>query len=345
MMDIVYLVLLQFSAREENMKRIVAIILVLVLGLSLCACKSNSGTQPGNDALAKWPEQPIEIIVPAAAGGDTDIYARLFAKYMEQDFGVSVTVANVTGGSGSIGLAQAHDAEADGYTMVFWVASSYILCSVMDLVDYDYTDMEMIGMPLTDGSNMLIASSKFKDKTLADVINDLKANPKCYTFGTMVGNLPLLAALGLEEDAGVQFTQVDAGAMSPRIKALLSGDIDFIFAPYASVKDYLTTGEMVALGVFANDRLDILPDVPTVISYGYQDSIFDKGFFAAMPKGTDTGIVKKVADEMKKICGMKEFADDIAVYNLVPDWKDATECLNYFETTSASFSKFEKYLK
>jgi len=291
-----------------------------------------------------YPTKPIEIVVPAKAGGDTDLYGRLIAQYMEKDLGVSVTVSNVVGGGGSIGSQQVHDSETDGYTMMFGVCTNVILNHIMGLVDYDYSDFEIIGIPITDKSNMLVASSEFADKSFENIVEDLKADPGCYTFGTEVGSLGLLSGLALEKDAEIEFNLVDAGTIADRITALLGGQIDFFFAPYASVKDYLKTGEMVSIALFSSEEQQTMPGVKTFESYGYKNCTFDKAFFAALPKGTDEAVVELLRNELEEICNNADFIKDLENYALVPNYLDENASAEFFERVTEQFMLFENDL-
>jgi len=318
---------------------------LLLFGVIFCLSFALFANGASEQSTAKYPSQPIQIIVPAKAGGDTDLYARLIAKHMEEDFGVTVTCVNVVGGGGSIGAQQVIDANADGYTLLFATSTNLILTNLMGVVDYDYTEFKHIGIPIMDYSQMLIADKKFAGKTFNDVVADLKANPGCYNYGTEVGSLGILSGLVLESAAGVSFNLVDTGTMADRIAAMLAGKIDMFFGPYSSLKDYIANGDFIPLALFSSvEQPELLPGVKTFEELGYKGCTFNKAFNLSVNKKTSDEIVDILRSELKKICESKSFADELAAYGIVPQYRGEAETNEFFETTTAQFKPFESQL-
>lgn len=331
-------------------KALALLSLVMVVMMATgCSGQTKAESKPEEPAVeteqqtakeqVSWPEKPITVVVPAGAGGDTDSYARIFGQYLEAELGQPVVISNVGGAGGTVGTRQVKDAEADGYTAVFYHGSA-LLNSIVGLADFDVRmDMQIANIPIKDNTQMLFADAK-KFSSLQDVIDQCKAEPGSVVFGRETGTQAHLVALALEDAADIEFNQVDiAAGFSNLIAALMGGQIDVFFMTYGSAQDYINSGDIVPLGVFSEERATSLPDVPTFKEQGL-DLVFEKFFFYGFPKDTPEEIVEKFNNAVEKVTALPECQADIAKFGLVPQYMNQSDTADYFNMMYEFYSKY-----
>lgn len=270
------------------------------IGFTLMAATLAVSMGASAQSDVKWPTKPVQIIVPAGAGGDTDFNARAMARFFEKITGKSMIVTNVNGGSGSIGTSQVKDAKPDGNTLLFAHTGLLIVNEVSGLNNYSYEAFDVSCIPAVDKGNVLVAGKKSGLKTVQDVIARAKAKPNTVVYGTEMGGFSHLQGLAFQKLAGIQLKIVDTGSASDKITALLGGRIDLGSITFGAVKDYATTGDMNIVGQYPSERNPLLGDIKTFKEQGVNFSI-EKSYIVAFPKGTDPAIIKKMADVMQQI--------------------------------------------
>lgn len=248
----------------------------------------------------KWPTRPVQVIVPAGAGGDTDFNARQVARYFEKITGKPMIVTNVNGGSGTIGTSQVKGAAPDGNTILFAHTGLLIVNEVSGLNDYSYEAFDISCIPAVDKGNVLVAGKKSGLKSVQDVVAKAKAQPNTVVYGTELGGFSHLQGLVFQKLAGIQLKIVDTGSASDKITSLLGGRIDLGAITFGAVKDYAATGDMSIVGQYPSERNPLLGDVKTFKEQGVDFGI-EKSYLIAFPKGTNPAIVQKMADVMQQI--------------------------------------------
>ena len=263
------------------MKKILALVLALVLVL-MCGA-----------ALAEWPERSIELIVPANPGGDTDANARALAAALNQEFGWDVVVSNMSGGSGAVAFDNLRENPDNGYRYVFYHSGGTI-AQLMGLYEYSLTDdFSTVGMPFMDYSSAFLSNSaneKFND--IESLVAYMKEHPGEVTF------------------AGVEFKIVDAGTAANKITELLGNRLDIIDTQAGLVRDYLTTGEFINLGIMAEDRISGNTELKTIKEQGY-DVVFPKYFYISGPADLDPAIINAFNEALTKVAaneGLQTYA-------------------------------------
>lgn len=271
------------------MKKILALVLALVLVL-MCGA-----------ALAEWPERSIELIVPANPGGDTDANARALAAALNQEFGWDVVVSNMNGGSGAVAFDNLRENPDNGYRYVFYHSGGTI-AQLMGMYDYSLTDdFCTVGMPFMDYSSAFLSNSaneKFND--IESLVAYMKEHPGEVTFATETGNFTHLHALAFQDAAGVEFKIVDAGTAANKITELLGNRLDIIDTQAGLVRDYLTTGEFINLGIMAEDRISGNTELKTIKEQGY-DVVFPKYFYISGPADLDPAIINAFNEALTKV--------------------------------------------
>ncbi len=260
-------------------------------------------------AEVNWPTKPITVIVPAGAGGDTDLNTRVFCKYFQEALGQTVVVTNIKGTTAALTEFKAQ--KADGYTMMAWHPGAFTATKLGTIKEDVLADELLVNAFAVDLQTawMVSANNGLGVKTLDDLI--AKAKEKPIGFATEVGSVSHLTQLYfMQLVPGTQFQVVDAGGAADKIKALLGGQLDLMYNQMGLVKDYLANGDFIALGVIADERSAFWPDVPTFKEQGV-DMSFDKPYFIFFPAGTDEAIVAKAKEVVAKVAATDAYKEEL----------------------------------
>lgn len=310
------------------------------LCLALCAALVTAMTA-GCESKKEYPSQSITIVVPVKAGGDTDSYARILAQYMEKELGQSVAIKNVDGASGTIGSRDVYNAKNDGYTGVFFHASS-ILSEITGLTDLDLLDYTIVGVPVIDKTATLVApASKFS--SFEDLVEKAKSGQEIVA-SVAQGTYSQLACVLFEKEMGLKFKYVDSTSAADRIADMLAGRIDLFFSQYGSISQYVESGDFISLGVMSEDRNDFFPDVPTFKEQG-ADISMDKIFYFAFPPETDEKVVAKFSEAIEKAIENPECVDAFAKYYVKPEYMSPEDSKKLLLEAKELYKNFEGELK
>jgi tripartite-type tricarboxylate transporter receptor subunit TctC len=305
---------------------------LMVCTLVLCAGVFAAGSsEKGQD----WPTGTIQIIVPAAPGGDTDFNARVLADKLSKKSGANFVAVNMSGSGGGVASRFVKDAPPDGKTVLI-NHPQFIINRLSGISDLTLNDYEFVGIVGRSIGNIVTVSSKYGFKTIGDLINYTKSHPGELKFAANTGATTHATALQLRQ-LGAQFNIVDAGSASDRITSLLGGHIDVITNAYGTVKDYFATGELVGLAVDSDVQPEGL-DIPIGASQGY-DFGFPFYYWMAFPKGTDKAIVDKMGSLLRDIITTdKDYADQIyRSYLQKPAFYGGAEGLKLMEDLDSKF--------
>jgi tripartite-type tricarboxylate transporter receptor subunit TctC len=241
-------------------------------------------------ASAAYPERPIKLIVPWAAGGDTDVIYRTFAPLMQKRLGGTIVVANVGGASGTKGAKEAKDAPGDGYTL-FAVHDSIHSTYYTGVADVNYNDFEPICLVASTPS-IVTASPKTPWKDMKSLIADAKKRPGQITVGATLGSTSHFFPAMIEQDAGLKFKYVSYEGTAPRMNALLGGHIDLAESNLTQ-KGKADAGQLKFLAIASDKRLPEVPNVPTLKELGIDvEYAVNRGLLA--PKGTNAEALGKL---------------------------------------------------
>jgi tripartite-type tricarboxylate transporter receptor subunit TctC len=310
-------------------------IVSLVLALCAIAAPASAG---------EYPDHAIKMIVPFAAGGGTDVLARIIAQNLNSKFGQPVVVENQPGASGAIGSRAVMNAAPDGYTLL--MASTGALMAVSAGAEANGPfDVNKVLTPIAMGAAppyLLVASPTLPVKTTADLINYVKAKPDGLTFGSSgVGAASHLSGLLFSSMAGLKTLHIPYKGTGPAVTDLIAGRIDVMFAPGPVVQQFVQGGQLKALGVTDTQRSKFYPDVPTVADTvpGYESV----GWFGLLaPPKTPPEIVKKINDVIVAAMETKEFRDHLATLGAEPRPQTPEEFSRYINADVAKWSKVVK---
>jgi tripartite-type tricarboxylate transporter receptor subunit TctC len=318
---------------EDTMKKI-----FMVLSLIAISCLVSFPMI----AADKYPSKPIQVIVPAGAGGDTDLNARIIGKYLEKELGKPVVVVNVNGAGGSLGTRKVKDADPDGYSAVFF-HPSIILNKMLGLVDYSFDDFANAGIIAMDDSSVFVVNASSPYQNLQDLIAAAKAKPQTVKFATETGTITHIHALAFENATKAKLNIVDVGSASQKTVALLGKQVDVIDITYGIIKDYVASGKFRVIGVLSEKRNPLMPTVKTFKEQGVNIS-FPKFFYYLFPKKTSPQIVSSFSSAMKKVAQDKKLQDEMEKFMVNIKYIAPAEATKYMKSQETMYNSYKNML-
>jgi tripartite-type tricarboxylate transporter receptor subunit TctC len=310
---------------------------IAALALSLCATVLPV-------SAADYPDHAIKMIVPFAAGGGTDVLARIIAQNLNSKWGQPVVVENQPGASGAIGTRAVMKAPPDGYTLL--MASTGALMAVSGGADADGPfDVNKFLSPIVVAAAppyLLVVSPTLPVASTADLVRYAEQKPEGLTFGSSgVGAASHLSGLLFASATGIKLLHIPYKGTGPAVTDLLGGRIDMMFAPGPVVQQFVASSQLKALGVTDTTRSRFYPDVPTVAegAPGYESV----GWFGLLaPPHTPPEIVRQLNEVIVAAMGTQEFRDHLATLGAEPKPQTPEEFGRYINADVAKWSKLVK---
>ena len=250
-----------------------------------------------------YPNRPIRLIVPAPAGGGTDILARLISDGLTKSLGQPIIVENRGGASGMVGADAVLKAPADGYTF-FMVYSTLLTVnpSLFKNLSYDSIKSFAPVANFVNVPNILIVHPSFKVDTLADIIKIAKESPGKLNYASSAhGTINHLFAELFKQDAGISIIHVPYNGGAPAMTAVMGGQVDMMFQNLVEALPHIKSGRVKPIAIASLKRSSVLPEVPTLDESGFKgyESALWYGLVAAT--GTPAEAIKTVNEAMKQI--------------------------------------------
>jgi tripartite-type tricarboxylate transporter receptor subunit TctC len=272
-----------------------------------------------------YPAKPVKIIVPYPPGGAVDVVTRKMAAQLQAQTGQTFFVENKAGATGTIGIMSVVHAPADGYTLVANDTTYALLPHIFKKLPFDHQkDLQPVSAFVFAPMGVAVRADG-GPKTLGELIAAAKAQPEKVTYGTGgAGTMPHFASEALGIATGAKFMHVPFKGAGEATMALLSGTIEFQIASTPGIISQVKGGKARLLAVSGEQRLPLLPDVPTFAQAGIKDfSVVNfTGLWA--PKGTPADVVARLQKEIATAMAsaeMKSYAEGIAA---VPGYWDAS---------------------
>lgn len=257
-------------------------------------------------ARAAWPERPLTLIVPFAAGGGTDISARVMAQFLERELGQPVVVQNRGGAGGAIGLAAVADSRPDGYTIGIINTPGIVTIPIERNPGWTMDSFTFIAGVVEDPATIAV-HPETPIRTIADLVAAARREPGRVTVGTQgVGSAGHISLLLLEQAAGVRFQPVVYAGAAPAAVALLRREIQATTANLGESLTFATQQPWRTLGVMSAERSAMAPDVPTFKEAGYDirgGSLRGVGG----PRGLPAEVVQRLSSAIDKVVANPEF--------------------------------------
>jgi len=250
----------------------------------------------GGSALAdKFPSHPITIVVPFAAGGPSDVMARILAERMKTTLGETILVENVTGAGGSLGVGRALRSPPDGYTISFGHLGTHVANGAIYKLGYDVVnDLDPVVL-LPSNSMVFVSKNTVPAKSLAELLAWLKARPAPATAGTAgAGSGSHIAGLYFESLSGIKLQYVPYRGTGPAMNDLVAGQIDIIIDQLSNSINQVRAGTIRAYAVTDTKRVAEASDIPTTDEAGLPG--FHMAVWSGMwvPKGTPKDIITRL---------------------------------------------------
>nr|WP_246700444.1 tripartite tricarboxylate transporter substrate binding protein [Variibacter gotjawalensis] len=248
-----------------------------------------------------WPTKPIMFVVPFAAGGGTDAFARPLAQQLDKQLGQRILIDNRAGAGGTAGAAIAAKAPADGYTFFVGATHHTIAPAIYPKLPYDIEkDFIPVAMISRPPHVVVVHPGKVQAKTLAELIAAAKANPGKMTYGHAGnGTSHHLAGELFKLLTGTNILAVPYRGAGPMMQDLVAGHVDMAFDGMGSSANQITSGTIRPLAVAANARVKAFPDLPTAAEAGVQGYEVATWYGLWAPKGTPPEIVARMTKEVQ----------------------------------------------
>ncbi len=247
-----------------------------------------------------YPDRPIRMIVPFAPGGITDVSARLIAQQMSVSMKQSVVIENRAGGGGTIGATAAARAEPDGYTLLISSsATNAILPAMHEKLDYDPIKSFLPIARISSAPYLLIVNADVPVKNARELVAYVKANPK-FAFAAPTGTPPHILAFVFKELSKADITVALYKGGGPAMTDLLGNQVQAIFQATTIVLPLLNDKRVRILGIAAEERSSLLPEVPTLAEQGFPLLVADSWNGLSAPAGTSAEIVRRLNQEVNE---------------------------------------------
>jgi tripartite-type tricarboxylate transporter receptor subunit TctC len=260
-------------------------------------------------ARADYPDRPVRVVVPVAAGGGVDVMARLIAQKLSEKWGQQFIVENRAGAAGIIGTKAVITSPADGYTLLYTPSSLSLTVAVNKTPPYDVANDLTPIINVAISPYALVVNPSIPARNAGELVDYAKANPDKLSFSSAgVGSASHLAAELFKTRTGIEMVHVPNKGMNPALVDLMGGQVQVMFA---SVPGMLAerTDRVRPIGMAERKRSALMPDLPTLDEQGLKG--FEVANWAGLlgPAGLDPAIVKKLHDEIVALldtAGMKE---------------------------------------
>ena len=306
-------------AWRKTLAAIATIVVITAAGPALHGRAAQAQAQP-------WPQRPVRIIVPYAAGGNSDGMARMVAQRLGDAFGQTFVVENRLGANGAIATEAVARSAADGYTLLWAVTPPVAINPALTKVNYDpIKDFAPISAVAVNAF-VLVVNKSFPPKTVAEFIAYVRARPNQLSYSESgVGSLTHLTMALFLKRAGLQMTNVSYRGNAPALTDVVAGHLPTMFSSVADAIPQAATGSIRLLAVSSKERAPQLPDIPTVAESGFPgfNVLTWNGLMA--PAGTPKDIVDKIATEIGHSVKDPQFAARLNQYGVDPLGNTPTE--------------------
>ncbi|UNK40146.1 tripartite tricarboxylate transporter substrate binding protein (plasmid) [Shinella sp. H4-D48] len=269
---------------------------------------------------AGFPERQITLVVPFAAGGSTDVVARIIAQKMSEDLGQQVIVQNVAGAGGNLGADNVARADADGYTILMGTVATHALNPlILKSTPYDAEkDFAPVSL-LVVVPNVLVVNPELPAKNVEELLALLKGAPDQYSYASSGNGTPLhLSGELFKRMAGVEMVHIPYKGAGPALNDVIANQVPIMFDNLPSSSGHIKAGTLRALAVTTKERAASFPDIPTVAESGipgYETYTWNALF---APAGTPAEVIARLNQSANKALKdpavaerMKEFSATI----------------------------------
>jgi tripartite-type tricarboxylate transporter receptor subunit TctC len=275
-------------------------VVLLALGSATLVCAGSALAQT-------YPSHPVRMIVPFAAGGPTDVIARIVAQKLSETWGQQIYTENVPGGGGNTGAAMAARAPADGYTILVVSTGFIVNPSMYAKVPYDpIKDFSPVTL-VASSPNVLSVYPQVPAKSVRELIDLVKANPGKFSFAQPgTGSTPHLAGELFKLKFGLDLVTVPFNGAALAINSAMGGHTPVVFTALPPAMANIKDGKLRGLAVLSLKRAAVLPEVPTMAEAGVPDQESDTLTGVVAPAGTPKEIIDRWHDEIVRVVALPD---------------------------------------
>jgi tripartite-type tricarboxylate transporter receptor subunit TctC len=290
-----------------------------------------------------YPARPVRLVVGGAPGGVTDITARLIGEPLSERLGQPLVIDNRPGAGGIIGTEAVVRAAADGYTLLMVAPANAIDATLHDKLSYNFIRDIIPVASLAQSPNVLVVHPSLPAKTVPEFIAYAKAHPdKINVASAGNGTTQHVAAELFNMMAGVTMRHVPYRGSPLALTDLLGGQVQAMFAPFASSIKHVTAGKLRALGVTSAARLPSMPDLPTVSEFlaGYEATAW---FGIGAPRHTAADIVNRLNAEVSAVLGESKIKARLAEAGATPFAQSPEEFRRFIVDETERWAKVVRF--
>jgi tripartite-type tricarboxylate transporter receptor subunit TctC len=302
-------------------------------------------------AQGAWPNKPVRIVVPFAAGGTTDILARAIAPELQKAFGQPFVVDNKPGAGGNSGGAEVAKSPADGYTLLMGTVGTHAINpSLYPKMPYDHVK-DFAPVTLVAGvPNVVVmnpaTAQKYNIATLADLTRAARANPGRLNVASSGNGTSIhLSAELYKSMTGTFMLHLPYRGSGPALVDLIAGNVDLMFDNLPSALPHIKSGRLKALAVTSSQRSAVLPDVPTVAEAGgpqLQSFEASSWFGLLAPAGTPADIVSRIQQEAAKAMAQPAVKERLLSQGAIPSGNTPAEFGKLIESETRKWAQVVK---
>ena len=308
--------------------------------LSLAVGALASGATSRTSAQASWPDKPVKVIVPFAAGGGTDVVARPWCDKLSQIFGQQFVVENRGGASGLIGTEAAAKAAPDGYTLLMSSNTTPVNLPLLRKVPYDPKSLTPVAR-LGDVVTGFVIHSSVGVKTFKEMLDYAKANPGKLAFGSSgSGTGPHLRYEMLRYKTGVDILHVPYRGGADALVDILSNNIQMMNEPVTL--PHVKAGKLYLLNINHSERSPDFPDIPTLTELGFPNADAPIWFSLWAPTGTPREILQRLNAEIVKQSATPEMKEKLRLAGAAPVIQTLEEIAAFREVDSKNMAELIK---
>ena len=293
-----------------------------------------------------YPTRPVRIVVPYAAGGNTDIVTRLIAQHLTTSWGQQIVVDNRAGGATNIGSAAVARAQPDGYTLLMGGASNAINMTLFRNPPYDTLKDFAPVVLCTVGANLLSVHPSIPVKNLRELMALARSKPGQLNFASSgIGSSNHMAGELFKLMANLNITHVPYKGNAPALADLVGGHVEMGFAGITAQVPLMQAGKLRGIALSSKERFPAVPDIPTFHESGvpgYESSTF---FGLMAPAGTPPEIVRKVNADVAKVLARQDVRDRLTKDGQVPGGGPSEQFAKFLRDEVAKYAKVIKAAK
>jgi len=294
-------------------------------------------------AWAQYPTRPIKLVVPFAAGGSTDIIARLTAEQMRQELGQAVVVENVGGAAGALGTMQVKNATPDGYTLgIATVSTMIVYPAVQRKPQYTLDDF----VPITNIAsmpNVMTVNPNFPAKDLNEFIKIVKANPGKYTYATSgVGSINHMLGESFQAYSGTKLVHIPYKGSGPAMTDVMGGQVDILFDQFPSSKNYIDSGKLKPIGAMSPQKIPGYPNIMTMEEGGLKGFNDEAWYGLLAPANVPSEVSNRLGEAMRKVMANAELRKKLEEIGARPVGNSPSE---FKEQVKTEIERMKKLVK